>query len=177
MNSQGSHITHCLLLCLSGSCDGQEDFWHLRSPRGRSYDPLPQHGDPGSSANLHHKGWSVLLTVRSVITGVIWRLYSRETVSSPHHRTRAHSTWKTQQRTCWRAWAARCPSTSAGGTLGHWWWRKEVETHTFKLCCHKYQYSIVINSNIEYFTCWYLHCVFFFFFLVFLHALCIAKWH
>lgn len=54
-------------------------------------------------------------------------------------RMRAHFTWRTLLRTCWRLWAARRLSASAGGTCGLWWWRKEVEyqTHWHAHCwCH-----------------------------------------
>lgn len=120
-------------VCVSGSRDGQEDIWHLLPPRGWSHDPLPQHGDPGPSAHLHHKGLSDDDPRCSCRIHVSHRQMNRSFSSC---RTRARSTWKTLRRTCWRVWAARCPSTSAGGTCGRWWWRKEVEEQTSTSWCY-----------------------------------------
>lgn len=52
----------CLSVCLShtGSCDGQEDIWHLLSPWGWSHDPVPQYGDSWSNPHLYHKGQELL---------------------------------------------------------------------------------------------------------------------
>lgn len=99
---------------ISGSCDGQEDLWHLFSSWGRSHDPLPQHGDSWADPHLHHKGRVGLPA--EVIPAVIGLVLLTGLVL--FFRMRERFILRMLQRTCWRALAARHPWTWAGGTCG-----------------------------------------------------------